>query len=424
MSQMANVLALKNAQQKNQMNQLALTESERGAEETQQMRNYLAGVEDVNTPDVRRQLMTKFGLKGVEYSKALSERDKSAADLSSSRFNLIKSKTDYFKDQLPNITTPQEAQIWTAAVYSDPDVGPTLSKFGGNLEQAVSKVPTDPAALMQWKQQAAMGAGKFLELVKPVAVGTSQRLVDPTTGRVIMDATAESKPIALGVNQRLVDPETRQVIVPAVAGSGSAEPPKLRPGERWRPDTQTVEAVPGSDIFKKQKSDFTKEYKAATSVIDKMEEGVKKLDSLLDPKKAKGFSYNFGGYTEKFAGQFLPGAATDFRKELDSFKSTLKSAGLELIRQGGSIGQMTVQEWPIVEQMIAAISPEMGEEAAKATMNEIRARFDRIASRAREIYDLEYADSQFYTPIKGGGAVSRPTSPGAPNVDALLEKYK
>jgi hypothetical protein len=74
--------------------------------------------------------------------------------------------------------------------------------------------------------------------------------------------------------------------------------------------------------------------------------------------------------------------------------------------------------------MIAAISPEMGEEAAKATMNEIRARFDRIASRAREIYDLEYADSQFYTPIKSGGAVSRPASPAGQPMFAVNPQTK
>jgi len=386
-NQMSNVLQLRNAMQSNQLNQLKMQEAQQGLADRQALRGL-----DPTAPDYAAQLSRVDPMLGAKYSEQKTKSKTAELDFAEKQRDVIKrAATSVVANPTPDFAI-------RALNYVQQVTGEDMS----DEIQMVTQMQS-PEQIRQWAMGHAASMDQLIAQMKP----------------------KEEKPITVGKGGAIYDPNTKKWITPpAAAGSGEVEPPKLRPGERWRPDTQTVEAVPGSDIFKKQKSDFTKEYKAATSVIDKMEEGVKKLDSLLDPKKAKGFSYNFGGYTEKFAGQFLPGAATDFRKELDSFKSTLKSAGLELIRQGGSIGQMTVQEWPIVEQMIAAISPEMGEEAAKATMNEIRARFDRIASRAREIYDLEYADSQFYTPIKSGGAVSRPASPAGQPMFAVNPQTK
>lgn len=240
----------------------------------------------------------------------------------------------------------------------------------------------------------------------------------------------EEKPAFMNVPEKgfVFDPATRTFITPprAAGGAGEMEPPKLKQGERWNAKLGRVEAVEGSDIFKKQKSAFTQDYKVATSVTDKMDEGIKKINEILDPKNADAFTGNFGGYNATIS-QFFP-ANTDMRKKIDSFKSTLKSAGLELIRAGGAIGQMTVQEWPIVEQMIDAISPLLSEQQAESAFNEIRARFQRIADRAKDVYETEYSDSQFYKPIKslmgGGAAPAAGAGAGASNVDALLQKYK
>jgi len=215
--------------------------------------------------------------------------------------------------------------------------------------------------------------------------------------------SAMQKPQMMNVSKEgaVFDPVTKQFYTPprAAGGMGGVEPPKLKQGERWNPQKERVEAVPGSDIYTKQRAAFTQDYKTATSVTDKMDEGIKKIDQILDPKNSGGFQGNFGGYNA-LATRMLPGENTDLRKKIDSFKSTLKSAGLELIRAGGAVGQMTVQEWPIVEQMIDAITPELSEDEARRTFNEIRARFQRITNRAKDVYETEYSDSQFYKPIK------------------------
>ena len=186
-NQMAKVMAIKNAQQEGQLNTLRLSEAERGAEEKAALRNYLSGVGDLSDPTVRSKLMTGFGLSGLDYSKALTEADKSRVQLQKDKFEIVKSKTNYYRDSLSGVNTPQDAQVWTAAIYADPDLGATVKAMGGDLQQALARIPTDPAAFDQWKKQTALGAQKFIELNAPKLTsqdtgGQSRILATPGLG--------------------------------------------------------------------------------------------------------------------------------------------------------------------------------------------------------------------------------------------------
>lgn len=197
----------------------------------------------------------------------------------------------------------------------------------------------------------------------------------------------------------------RQLAITAESKRALGPDRRLKPGERWNAEKGVIEAIEGSDLFKKQKATFTEDYKAANSTIDQTEEGLRKLESIIDPKRADAFGYNFGGYAE-YAGQFLPGGASDMRKDIESFKSVMKNTGLSLIRMGGSIGQITEREWPIIEKLIASIDPVISEEKARETFEEIKARFQRLIERTRDGYETEYGDSQFYKPLKAAGVGS------------------
>lgn len=178
---------------------------------------------------------------------------------------------------------------------------------------------------------------------------------------------------------------------------------RLKPGERWNEEKQVIEAIPGSDLYKKQQATFTESYKNATSTIDQLEAGVKKIDEILDPNSANGFNKNFGGYNA-YASRMLSGDASNMRTKINSFKSEMKNAGLSLIRMGGSIGQITEREWPIVEQLIDTIDPVLTEDEAKQRFTQIKSRFQGIMNRAKDVYDTQFSDSQFYKPLGAAGA--------------------
>lgn len=289
---------------------------------------------------------------------------------------------------------------------------------GEGTTPAPTTVPTPTVA----PRNALTNASEVDRLTKQIngllALGTPQAIQAASVLErqlALANKSDVSKMISVGEKSSLYDPTTKTWITPPRALGGETEIPKLKQGERWNAKLGRVEAVEGSDIYKKQKSAFATDYKATTAVTDKMDEAIKKADDILSPKNASGFAGNFGGYNA-YATQMLPGENTDMRKKIDSFKSTLKSAGLELMRQGGAIGQMTVQEWPIVEQMIDSISPALSENQAKQAFAEIRARFDRIRSRAKDVYETEYSDSQFYKPITslagGASGATKPASTG------------
>lgn len=184
---------------------------------------------------------------------------------------------------------------------------------------------------------------------------------------------------------------------------------KLKPGEELLPDG-TVRARKGSDLYIKQSSSHAKDYGALQTMNTKTDMATKKIDEVLDKKNESAFNSNFGGYNAKVT-KYLPGAQ-DVRNKIESIKSDLKTAGLEVIRSGGGIGQMTEREWPIVEKMIDSIDETLSEPAARETFGKIKAYMQKIRDNAKSTYDTEWGDSQYYKGKSEQASASAPAGGG------------
>tara|TARA_R110000868_G_scaffold189831_2_gene433414 strand:- start:63 stop:1319 length:1257 start_codon:yes stop_codon:yes gene_type:complete len=214
-------------------------------------------------------------------------------------------------------------------------------------------------------------------------------------------------------------------IVKTLPGIGKKTPAtgpdgvKLGPGERMTQEG-TVELIPGSKTYNAASKTHASDKKDAGIVLDKIAAAQDKLDYILNEKNKDGFEYNFGGYYGAYVGQNMPvGSAQDMYAKLESLKADLKGAGLEQIRAGGSIGQITEAEWPIIEKQMDSITPYMSEQAARDALTAIKQRLANIAERATEAYDMQWGDTQFYSPVKakptgggggGGGGISEGTT--------------
>jgi len=190
--------------------------------------------------------------------------------------------------------------------------------------------------------------------------------------------------------------ETAKQIVPQI-NVGNQRGQKLKPGERFIEGSDSVEAIPGSDLYKTQSGKHAKDYQVALSAKTNFDEASKKIDYILDEKNKGAFNSHFGGYNA-YLTKHIPGATQEVGAKIESLKSDLKMAGLGLIRQGGSIGMMTEREWPIVQDMIDRIDPRMGEKAARDAFENIRTYMGRIKDNADEIYRTEWGGSQFAKP--------------------------
>lgn len=174
--------------------------------------------------------------------------------------------------------------------------------------------------------------------------------------------------------------------------------PKLEKGEVWNAEAGRVDAAPGSSRFITQQGKFAADKKALDAVVMKAQGAVDKVDEILGPggteNPGDGFKSNFGGYNA-YLTQYLPGEASDKRKKIDSLKSDLRAAGLEMMRSGGSIGAMTEREWPIVEQMMAGISPVLSEMEAAFQLAKVKTKMQQIRVSAQEDYDTSWRNKQF-----------------------------
>ena len=201
-------------------------------------------------------------------------------------------------------------------------------------------------------------------------------------------------------------------IVTTLPGIGKKTPAaddiKLKPGER-KTSEGNVEAIPGSDLYTKQKANYTKDYKGATTVVDKIAEAQARIDRITAEENADGFAGNFGGYNAAYATQYFPGQTQDVASDIQSLKADLKNAGLELIRNGGSIGQITEAEWPIIQEQLALLTPMLSEDKARDILANVSARLKNIADRAVETYDMQWGETQFYAPV-----TAKPVTTGAP----------
>jgi hypothetical protein len=133
----------------------------------------------------------------------------------------------------------------------------------------------------------------------------------------------------------------------------------------------------------------------------KSTEAIKNIDRILSPENEKGLAQQFGGFGA-YVTQYGAGETADVANLIAQFKSSLKSAGLEEFRTGGSIGAMTVAEWPIVEAEIASLNPKMTLEAAKATMRRVQTRLQNMSDDARATYNDTWQRTQFHKPRVSG----------------------
>ena len=274
----------------------------------------------------------------------------------------------------------------------------------------------------------------FLENLNRMAItGIQQGQLDVSRGNLALDKAktaaeaAGGKKVAQWIGNDAGDQtglDAQGNIVATVPGIGKKTAPtgpdgvKLGPGERMTQEG-TVELIPGSKTYNAASKTHASDKKDAGIVLDKIAAAQDKLDYILNEKNKDGFEYNFGGYYGAYVGQNMPvGSAQDMYAKLESLKADLKGAGLEQIRAGGSIGQITEAEWPIIEKQMDSITPYMSEQAARDALTAIKQRLANIAERATEAYDMQWGDTQFYSPVKakptggggGGGGISEGTT--------------
>lgn len=165
---------------------------------------------------------------------------------------------------------------------------------------------------------------------------------------------------------------------------------KLKPGERYNPQTDTVEPVPGSALYQEQAGKHGKDLAGVVSVKQKAGGGIEAIDNFLNTKGAVESQFG-GGYSGLVTSRMNP----DARANLENIKAAVRSAGLDMMRAGGSVGTMTEREWPMVEQLMANITNSMSEEEARLQLAKAKAKMESIQNEAARLYQLEWGNTPY-----------------------------
>jgi hypothetical protein len=263
-------------------------------------------------------------------------------------------------------------------------------KANATLTKTAAPAPVTESALTRLERELA-------EAVKTHGANSSQA---KNIRNKIEQETGGLERQRIGIDRQRLNLERYKASKGDGSGRGPGPGTKLEKGEVWNEAEQRIETVPGSKLNIAQSNAHGKDRSSLVAVETKTNSAINKIDEILDPENQAGFDANFSGmvpYGGFVTGRFAP----DTRRSIESLKADMKSAGLDLIRQGGSIGQITEREWPILEAMIAGISPEMTPDAARKEFIKVRAYMNRLKDNARDAYETEWGDTQYFKPAPG-----------------------
>ena len=168
LNNLANVLKLQELQGSGQLNSLKLQEAQRGIEQQNSLRSILSGMSGTEKPDdIANRLMRGGFLKeSSEYQKTNRENLKNEAATAKDMADVVTKRTEWFKNALPSVKTPQDAAGWVKAQYSDQYLAP-LFKSLGSFEDIAAKIPQDEQGFNAWIQQQSLNMGEFIKQNKP-----------------------------------------------------------------------------------------------------------------------------------------------------------------------------------------------------------------------------------------------------------------
>lgn len=179
-NQMAKMYELQNAQQTNQVNQLAMQEKQRAIAENEAVKNYFAQ-QDRTSPDFAKNLYGISPEAGQKYEKFISETAKEKAATRTSELDALTKTHGIVKTSLSSIIgNPTLAN----AISTLRRTGKMLGEDMSDDEAEIMALGENPAAIRNWAASHSLEADKLLPKTERVDVGGAINYtnIDPVTG--------------------------------------------------------------------------------------------------------------------------------------------------------------------------------------------------------------------------------------------------
>jgi hypothetical protein len=334
------------------INALKMQELQRGLQEEEQLRNYLAGA-DLGKPETRAGL-ARFGKSGLAYGKALSEQEK--AGLESKQLKNKISEQDY-----------NDFKRRTADLAFNPSDENVLA----HLQDGILRGQTSPgAAEQQWAQISKMNPEQRKQYFTQMAVDVGKRFE--------MENVSAAQQLSANV---------------AMRGQDMARIPQ---GYRMTKEG-TLEAIPGgpttTNISPKEMQIREAKRPQATLALKTFEDKTSILEKdIIELMNHPGLPSITG-----IAAGRLPGLTAEGRAAEAIYDRIVKSGGFKELQEmrnasptGGALGQVSNQENTSLQQTFAAINRTQEAKDVKKQLSKTLDELNASKKRVREAFDMTY----------------------------------
>lgn len=407
LAQYGKIAAIQQAQNQNALVQYQLSAAQRGEEETNKLRALFGGATDVSSPEFVRQVYAVSPEYGAKHVKALGEQEKLRQAAIESRLKVATEKTKLYRDQLANVNDPQSAQAWITAQFQDPDLK-DVTKNMPPLEQVLAKIPTDPAQFNTWRQQQALGMGKFIELNRPILSTTDTGSIvkkeawSPLTQELTTVGT-EKKTMTPGDAARLVEERKRVGLEERRVDLAEGEAKLKREG---------LEGISPKELQKREAA-----FPQATQAINSFDASA---DSFIKDLKALRDHPGLSEITGVAAGR-LPGFTASGRAAQALYDKVLAKGGFQALQSlreasktGGALGNVSNQEGRQLQASFAAVDRRQDVKDVQEALDRVVGDIEGAKVRTREAYDMTYDYRNRRAPTSPTPGAPTPPKPGVP----------
>lgn len=409
----AAVQQIQGGRQAQELNALKMQEYERARTEEEGLRNYLAQA-DLAKPETRANLL-RYGKTGVAYGKALTEQDTAALTQRETLFKLEKSKNDFIAQAKRDTSqNPSDANLtaFKEDLLANPlFTEPEKTRLTANLDRILAMPVGERRAFMS-SQGASASELKPVTSVGPTGIvqtpafGGAATVVpgteaafQMTPAQIAQNRIAQAQ---LGVSQGQLGVAQQRAALDVRKLAQESDPAFVQKMSQAR---ATGEAAA---------KDITVATKVLPQVVSSANQTLALIDTMIGKRDEKGnlvkgaaphpgFEASVGASLTPGM-RFVPGSdASDFQSYFDQVKGGAFLQAFETLKGGG------------------AITEKEGEKGTAALNRMNLAQSEKeFVTAAREFQDV----------VRTGVQRAQAKVPGAtpaaiaPNIDALLNKYK
>lgn len=407
LNRLAKFQQLESGQRANELAKMQMQEYQRGLQEQEGLRNYLAGSPDLASPKVQSELM-RYGKPGVDFAETMAKRASEQAKLRETQAKTESSQFDLSRKRLAAgyqaVSTAKSGADVIAALDDGVKQGYFSQEQADAQKAEVAALQTMPE-FQKWQQnklQQFVSAEKQLEMSAP-----KPREVKRADGSIIF---LDENPNSLTFKQEVL-PSQAPGMTPAESQRLANERARLGyEGERIalegrrvrvaeQQQTQKSAVKPLTEAQQIKARETIAKDRQVVSAIDASEKTMtSEIERLLKHPGLKGIT----GYTGMIPS--LPaseaGAAENI---LEGIKGKVKTLGRDLASQSGKLGNMAVQEWKFVSDAVAALDPRSKDFPNQLKL--VQEAMKGLKDRSRAKFEETYPD------LAADNAPAKPTSP-------------